>query len=154
MGEVHPAFIQDPEHRPMLTTIEVDGIPLIDLSPISSSDPRVIEELVREIGGACRDWGFFQVINHGVQLDTLLKLESAARKFFAQDLEEKRKVSKDKDTVFGYYDSEHTKNVRDWKEVFDMAVHEPMVVPVSSDPEDDRVVERFNRWPEYPPELR
>jgi len=39
--------------------------------------------------------------------------------FFGQCLEEKRKVRRDERNAMGYYDSEHTKNVRDWKEVFD-----------------------------------
>ena len=156
MGEIDPAFIQDLKHRPRLTAIEADGIPLLDLSSISSpdsADPVAVEELVREIGSACSEWGFFQVINHGVPPESRRELESAAWKFFAQDLEEKRKVRKEEST-FGYHDSEHTKNVRDWKEVFDLAVHEPILLPVSSDPDDDRVAEWFNRWPQYPAELR
>ncbi|XP_062092286.1 protein DMR6-LIKE OXYGENASE 2-like [Humulus lupulus] len=158
MGEIDPAFIQDPGHRPRLAVIEAESIPLIDLSPaISASnsvDSRAIEKLAREIGDACSEWGFFQVTNHGVSLDCRRKLESAARRFFDQDLEEKRKVRRNEVSVLGYFDAENTKNVRDWKEVFDVAVQEPTVVPVSSDPMDDRVVEWFNRWPEYPPELR
>ncbi|KAM6559125.1 hypothetical protein CsatA_028364 [Cannabis sativa] len=150
MGEVDPAFIQDPEHRPRLVVIEGEGIPLIDLSPAISTS----EKLAREIGGACSEWGFFQVINHGVPLECRQKLESAARKFFGQDVEEKRKVRRNETSVLGYFDAENTKNVRDWKEVFDVAVQEPTVVPVSTDPTDDRVVEWFNRWPLYPSELR
>ncbi|POO03035.1 Isopenicillin N synthase [Trema orientale] len=157
MGEVDPAFIQEPEHRPRLAIIEADGIPLIDLTAISSSgspDREGIEKLVREVGGACSEWGFFQAVNHGVPAETRRKLESAARRFFAQDLEEKRKVRRSMECTLGYYDTELTKNVRDWKEVFDVAVSEPTLVPVSSDPEDDRVAKWFNRWPDYPPELR
>ncbi|TQE01951.1 hypothetical protein C1H46_012449 [Malus baccata] len=59
MGEVDPAFIQEPEHRPKLSATEVEGIPLIDLSLINSphfvSDPRAFEGLVAEIGNACKD---------------------------------------------------------------------------------------------------
>ncbi|KAL6270289.1 hypothetical protein ACE6H2_027200 [Prunus campanulata] len=161
MGEVDPAFIQDPEHRPKLSIIEAEGIPLIDLSPINSiptpdsiSELKAIEGLVREIGSACKDWGFFQVINHGVALDKREKIETAARKFFAQPLEEKRKIRRDEKIVVGYYDTEHTKNIRDWKEVFDFLVEEPTLVPASPDPEDKEETEWINQWPENPPELR
>ncbi|XP_009342690.2 protein DMR6-LIKE OXYGENASE 2-like [Pyrus x bretschneideri] len=158
MGEVDPAFIQDPDHRPKLSIAEVEGIPLIDLSPISSpdsaTDPKLVEEIVREIGNACREWGFFQVINHGVVLDKLRKIETAARKFFALPLEEKRKIRRDEKSVLGYYDSERTKNVRDWKEVFDFTVEEPTLVPASPEPEDKEETEWYNQWPEYPPEFR
>ncbi|CAB4320685.1 unnamed protein product [Prunus armeniaca] len=159
MGEVDLAFIQDPDHRPKLSITEAQGIPLIDLSliistPNSISDPIAIEGVVREIGNACRDWGFFQVINHGVSLDKLLKIEVVARKFFALPLEEKRKIMRDEKNILGYYDSERTKNVRDWKELFDFTVKEPTFVPSSPDPEDKEVIEWYNQWPAYLPELR
>ncbi|KAH0977646.1 hypothetical protein GBA52_027365 [Prunus armeniaca] len=159
MGEVDLAFIQDPDHRPKLSITEAQGIPLIDLSliistPNSISDPIAIEGVVREIGNACRDWGFFQVINHGVSLDKLLKIEAVARKFFALPLEEKRKIMRDEKNILGYYDSKHTKNVRGSKELFDFTVKEPTFVPSSPDPEDKEVIEWYNQWPAYLPELR
>ncbi|KAL5562507.1 hypothetical protein UlMin_032254 [Ulmus minor] len=158
MGEVNQAFIQAPEHRPKLAFTEAEGIPLIDLSAISSinskPDQATIEELTREIGSACKEWGFFQVINHGVPLEKRQKIDSAARKFFALPLEEKRKVRRDEVQVLGYFDAENTKNVRDWKEVFDVNVENPTLVPSSPDPEDNQVTEWFNKWPQQPPELR
>lgn len=158
MGDVDPAFIQDPEHRPKLSIIEAQGIPLIDLSPLNApdsfSDPKAIEGLVREIGNACKDWGFFQVINHGVPLDKREKIEIAARKFFAQSLEEKRKIRRDEENVVGYNDTEHTKNVRDWKEVFDFLVEEPIFIPASNKPGDKEETQWFNQWPESPPQFR
>ncbi|XP_062178116.1 protein DMR6-LIKE OXYGENASE 2-like isoform X3 [Alnus glutinosa] len=157
MGEVDPAFIQDPEHRPRISFTEAEGIPLIDLSPIAktlhpSSDK--VFAVVREIGNACEEWGFFQVINHGVPLEKCQRIEDVSRKFFAQSLEEKRKVRRNDKEVLGYYDTEHTKNVRDWKEVFDFTIEEPTIIPVSHEPDDKEVTEWTNQWPDYPPELR
>ena len=111
MGEVDPAFIQEPEHRPSLTVTEAEGVPLIDLSPITNSknndSSAAIEGLVKEIGSACKKWGFFQVINHGAPLDHRRRIEAAAKKFFAQSLEEKRKVRRDEVRPLGYYDTAH-----------------------------------------------
>lgn len=111
MAEVDPSFIQAIEHRPKLTVTEAQGIPLIDLS-ISNT-----QLLVSQIGDACKNWGFFQVINHGVPLKSREKLLLASRSFYALPKEEKLKVRRDEVNPFGYYDTEHTKNVRDWKEV-------------------------------------
>ncbi|KAE9447228.1 hypothetical protein C3L33_20888, partial [Rhododendron williamsianum] len=147
MGEVDEAFIQAVEHRPKLTITEAEGIPLINLS-IS------IETLVEEIGDACKNWGFFQVINHGVPFETREKLELASRKFFAQATEEKLKVRRDEVNPLGYYETELTKNVRDWKEVYDLAVKNPTVIPTSPDAGDNGLQELVNQWPEYPSELR
>jgi len=87
MGEVDPAFIQDPQHRPKLSIIQPEHIPVIDLSPITNntvSDPSSIEGLVKEIGNACKEWGFFQVTNHGVPLTLRQNIEKASRLFFAE----------------------------------------------------------------------
>lgn len=94
------------------------------------------------------------MINHGVPSKSRERIESASRKFFAQPKEEKRKVGRDQGNPFGYYDSEHTKNVRDWKEVFDFAVLDPVVVPVSHEAHDLELRELTNMWPQNLPELR
>ncbi|KAL6963948.1 hypothetical protein U1Q18_034955 [Sarracenia purpurea var. burkii] len=158
MGEIDPAFIQPIEHRPKLSPIQAEGIPLIDLSALNFhnflSNPSSLEPLVAEIGDACKNWGFFQVINHGVPPETCRKLESASRKFFAQPAEQKRKVRRDEVNPQGYSDTEHTKNVRDWKEVFDLMVKNPTLIPASPEPGDKEVMDLVNRWPEYPSELR
>ncbi|XP_061376321.1 protein DMR6-LIKE OXYGENASE 2-like [Gastrolobium bilobum] len=160
MGEVDPTLIQPPEHRPKLSSVtEAEGIPVIDLSTLSNdsitiTDPSAIEGLVRQIGSACKEWGFFQVINHGTPIESRHKIESAAKKFFALSKEEKTKVRRDALNVMGYYDSEHTKNIKDWKEVFDFTVEEPTLMAASLDPHNKEITHWNNQWPENPPELR
>ncbi|KAG5526520.1 hypothetical protein RHGRI_032709 [Rhododendron griersonianum] len=158
MGEVDEAFIQAVEHRPKLAITEAEGIPLINLSIFNSHDlpsnPSSIETLVEEVRDACKNWGFFQVINHGVPLEKREKLEMASRKFLTQSTEEKLKVRGDEVNPLGYYDSLFTKNVRDWKEVFDLMVKNPTVIPASHEASDNGLKEVVNRWPEDPSELR
>ncbi|KAJ4830101.1 hypothetical protein Tsubulata_017788 [Turnera subulata] len=160
MGEVDAAFIQNPEHRPKLEIIKAEGIPLIDLSILNSpdtnysSDPHALEGLVKEVGDACKKWGFFQIINHGVSLEKRQKIENASRKFFALSTEEKRKVRKKEGGSLGYSDTEHTKNVRDWKEVFDFTLQNPILIPASYEPDDKEIRKWYNQWPEHPSELR
>ncbi|XAR59488.1 Flavanone 3-dioxygenase [Bertholletia excelsa] len=154
MGEVEPAFIQPTEHRSKLAIVESEGVPLIDLSPLNSFDSTSIAALVREIGDACSNWGFFQVINHGVPLSCREKIETVSREFFHQSLDEKRKVKRDEENPMGYYDGEHTKNVRDWKEIFDFVAKAPTVIAASHEPDDKEVKLLFNQWPEYPPNFR
>ncbi|GKV21247.1 hypothetical protein SLEP1_g31245 [Rubroshorea leprosula] len=81
MGEVDPAFIQDLEHRPKLSPIESEGMPLIDLSPLTNA-PDAIEGLVSEIRDSCKKQGFFQVISRGVPLEQRQKTEDTSRRFF------------------------------------------------------------------------
>ncbi|XP_008792706.2 probable 2-oxoglutarate-dependent dioxygenase ANS [Phoenix dactylifera] len=160
---VDPAFVQAPEHRPKPTAPEAAvGIPLIDLSPILHSPipaaggaaPPAISRLLAEVEAACLEWGFFQVINHGVPSELLDNIMAASKGFFALPAEEKRQVRRDDVNPLGYYDVEHTKNVRDWKEVFDFVVEEPAVLPASAEPGADEFLPLRNRWPEYPPGFR
>lgn len=162
MGEIDFAFVQAPEHRPKSSVIVAEGIPLIDLSPINYQTEEdtipvsCIQDLVQEIGSACKEWGFFQVINHKVPLDKRQRIEEAARKFFSLDLEEKLKVRRDAVNVLGYFEAEHTKNVRDWKEIYDFNVQEPTFIPPLL-PHDDEQSFQFqwdNRWPHNPPDFK
>ncbi|KAL1290391.1 hypothetical protein HN51_058854 [Arachis hypogaea] len=154
--DIDQAFVQDPQHRPGLSITQAQGIPLIDLSPVTTTNPcpSSMDALVKEIGSACKEWGFFQVINHGVSIPLREKLQEASKKFFAQSLEDKKKVSRDETSPSGYYDTEHTKNVRDWKEVFDFLTKDPTLVPLTSHESDDRLVHWTNKSPHYPPGFR
>ncbi|KAK4477062.1 hypothetical protein RD792_016267 [Penstemon davidsonii] len=158
MAEFNPDFIQPLEHRPKLEILESEDIPLLDLSPLNSPQPETqtlaLARLVADIGNACENWGFFQVINHGVPSKIRDKIELASRKFFAMSKEEKMKLNRDEKNIFGYSDMEITKNVRDWKEVFDCTIENPTIIYASDEPDDKEVRELINQWPEYPPELR
>ncbi|EFJ32850.1 2-oxoacid-dependent dioxygenase [Selaginella moellendorffii] len=127
---IDPSFVVSPEHRPsgqsqLESPIEERGgsnIPIIDLAALGGSSQAGKDKIVEEIRSASQEWGFFQVINHGVSLELLSDVEKEARDFFALPLEEKRKIRRSSVNPVGYYESELTKNTRDWKEVFDYVV--------------------------------
>jgi len=94
------------------------------------------------------------VINHGLPEDCRERVESAARDFFGLPKEEKMKVGRDEKNPLGYYDTENTKNVRDWKEVFDFCVESPLVVPASYESDEKEMRLLLNQWPLYPTNFR
>ncbi|XP_048492147.1 jasmonate-induced oxygenase 2 [Beta vulgaris subsp. vulgaris] len=159
MAEVNPAFIQSIEHRPKNPTIiEAEEIPVIDISSITSldhlSNNNIIDDIITNIGNASEKWGFFQVINHGIRHEKLENMKLAARKFFSLAVEEKKNVAKDEDNPMGYHDTELTKNVRDWKQVFDYTTKDGCT-PIPVSPDDLQAVKPVtNRWPQHPPEFR
>lgn len=143
------AFVQAPEHRPKPIVTEATGIPLIDLSPLSASGGAV-DALAAEVGAASRDWGFFVVVGHGVPAETVARATEAQRAFFALPAERKASVRRNEAEPLGYYESEHTKNVRDWKEVYDLAPREPP--PPAAVADGELVFD--NKWPQDLPGFR
>ncbi|XP_078430561.1 jasmonate-induced oxygenase 2-like isoform X3 [Wolffia australiana] len=140
--EMKEEFYQEEEHRPGEFIAEAGGIPLIDLGGGRAA--------AAEVRAACREWGFFQVVNHGVAAELVEGLHAAAREFFALGAAEKARIRRDAVNPWGYYEAEHTKNVRDWKEVLDFMVPSDLTVP-NLDASSEIWT---NQWPDFPPQLR
>ncbi|AFY31162.1 isopenicillin N synthase family oxygenase [Calothrix sp. PCC 7507] len=71
--------------------VAVEGfsqVPIIDIQPLvfGKGDRSVVAD---QIAQACREWGFFYIIGHGVDEELQQRLEQLSRGFFAQDLETK-----------------------------------------------------------------
>ena len=66
-------------------------IPVIDISALVSGE-KDRDEVAGRIGQACRDWGFFYIVGHGVDEHLQRRLEEVSRQFFAQDLETKLEI--------------------------------------------------------------
>lgn len=95
--------------------MSIECIPIIDLASNNTDRTRTA------IDAACREWGFFQIIGHGIDRTLADATFTQMRAFFAQSGNAKRRVSRSERNPWGYYDRELTKNTRDWKEIFDFA---------------------------------
>ncbi|KAI3423376.1 uncharacterized protein J3R85_011114 [Psidium guajava] len=140
MGEVDPADIQDVQHRPELAATQADG---------SVADSAAVEGLEEEKGEVCENWGFFAVVNRRVAVEKRERIERAAREFFGQGSEEKKKVRRDEKRTLGYNETKHTKNVGDWRR----SSTSPCKSQRSSRPRTRtaKIVSlSASQWPEYP----
>jgi isopenicillin N synthase-like dioxygenase len=90
------------------------NVPTIDINQLAN-DPEVISR----VGTACADWGFFQVINHGIDPALRARFLHACQAFFHAPEELKRDVLRSADNPMGFFDEELTKNQQDWKQIFD-----------------------------------
>ena len=67
-------------------------LPVVDLGPWGD-DERGLERIAAEIGAACRDVGFFYVVNHGLDLELMNEGFAHSRRFFALPLKEKQAIA-------------------------------------------------------------
>ncbi|KAJ0961748.1 hypothetical protein J5N97_029576 [Dioscorea zingiberensis] len=86
--------------EPVLDHEEDGKIPVIDLSMllhVHHSD----EEMMK-LGLACQEWGFFQLINHGVPEEVIERMKYEIQGFFQLPLEEKKVYAQQPGSIEGY----------------------------------------------------
>jgi isopenicillin N synthase-like dioxygenase len=123
-----------------MTTV---SLPVIDLGGASKAPS---SQVVRRVADAAENFGFFQIVNHGIDDRDVERLWAVTRTFFGQPAEVKRRIERTKENSRGYYDRELTKNARDLKEVLDIA-HVPFPELADDDPRNFHRVDGQNQWP-------
>ncbi|KAL2558033.1 2-oxoglutarate (2OG) and Fe(II)-dependent oxygenase superfamily protein [Forsythia ovata] len=98
-NNVPERYIKYLEDRPLSSEkcpVSLD-IPIINLSLLTNGD----EDERKKLDLACKDWGFFQIINHGTD-EVLPKMKAAVAAFFELPLCEKKKYAMAANDVQGY----------------------------------------------------
>lgn len=79
-----------------------DTVPLINLEGLQSGDSDVIDRLSKEVGAACEEWGFFQIVNHGVPQEVTESHRQVGSKFLEMPVEKKERATDPSGRYFGY----------------------------------------------------
>lgn len=66
-------------------------IPIIDISGLIAGTNEK-HNVAKQIGAACRDFGFFYITGHGIEESLQQSLEQLSRQFFSQPLEKKLEI--------------------------------------------------------------
>jgi hypothetical protein len=77
------------------------SVPIIDLRDIHTN-PALRKEVIDQIRSACQEWGFFQVINHGIPITVLDEMLDGIRRFHEQNVDVRKE----------FYTRDGTKRVR------------------------------------------
>ncbi|MED6192091.1 hypothetical protein PIB30_006916 [Stylosanthes scabra] len=91
-------------------------VPIIDLNNLLSQDPFELHKLDH----ACKEWGFFQLINHGVEPSLVERVKLGVQDLFNLPIEEKKKLWQKPGDIEGFGQlfvmSENQK--LDWADLF------------------------------------
>lgn len=148
-GNLPPQYIQPPDtrpHRKHPRQTNDKQIPTVDLCGF---DPALnVVSTIDAIGRACREWGVFHVVDHGVPAQLLRQIISVGHSFFNDSsVEEKLVYACDPNSAAseGYGSrmllGSQKDTVLDWRDYFD---HHTL--PLSR--------RNPSRWPHFPPNYR
>ncbi|RHN42325.1 putative codeine 3-O-demethylase [Medicago truncatula] len=103
LTRVPERYIRPHHDRPIIsTTTPLLELPVIDLSKLLSQDLNLKEPELDKLHSACKEWGFFKLINHGVSTSLMENVKMGVKEFYNLPIEEKRKFSQKEGDVEGY----------------------------------------------------
>lgn len=81
-----------------------DLIPVIDLSALQDNHVDAWERrhIITEIAEACKNWGAFQLVNHGIPQDVIEKARARGRQVFELPNETRWKAKRSRGSLSGY----------------------------------------------------
>lgn len=106
LTEIPARYVKPPSERPCDVSL-LNGpeqgleVPVIDLGGLVG-DSGERQATMQAISDACREWGFFQVVNHGVSLDLVERMRKVWKEFFHLPMEEKKAYANSPETYEGY----------------------------------------------------
>lgn len=107
LGAIPNRYVKPLSQRPNITTHNKHNphtttIPIIDLGRLYTDDLTLQAKTLDEISKACREWGFFQVVNHGMSPQLMDQAKATWREFFHLPMELKNMHANSPKTYEGY----------------------------------------------------
>jgi len=126
----------------------IESVPVIDIAPLLASyegqeengdTATAFADCIRDLGLACKEWGFFYVQNHGISPTTLEVFQQNMKEFFFLPPGELDNLRRTNTNSRGYFDDELTKTKLDWKRCFDFGAQDGSL--------DKDGMDGYNQWP-------
>ncbi|KAF7852022.1 hypothetical protein BT93_L1116 [Corymbia citriodora subsp. variegata] len=113
---------QEPQILSDKGSTETPVVPVIDFGKLSS-DPIAGDQELQKLHEACKDSGFFQLVNHGIGHSLLEDLRHEIEEFFKLPLSEKEKFGRRSGEFEGYGSVPRSEEELDWGDRFLMTVN-------------------------------
>ncbi|KAL2467369.1 Protein SRG1 [Abeliophyllum distichum] len=112
-------YLRQDQDPPMVSNdMHAPSVPIINLQSLLTGESMIYE--LEKLHSACKDWGFFQIIDHGVSPSLLEEFRRQVIDFFNLPMEDKKKLWQQPDNHEGFGQlfvvSEEQK--LDWSDMF------------------------------------
>ncbi|KAK9186586.1 hypothetical protein WN944_017974 [Citrus x changshan-huyou] len=120
-------YIQQKKDRPLDSELYIPAasseIPIISFSLLANGD----EDELKKLDSACKDWGFFQLVNHGIAEKVLQDMKAAVAAFFELPRDEKLKYAMAANDLQGYGQGFVVSELQklDWCDLIMLITHPP-----------------------------
>ncbi|TMX05082.1 hypothetical protein EJD97_002572 [Solanum chilense] len=111
-------------------------IPIIDFSLLSSKDPYQHSKVIQQLGRACQQWGFFMVVNHGIEESLMKELIGVIKEFFLMGEEDKWRYKGEKvfdpikyGTSFNCTSNHDITTASYWRDYLKLSLHPQLHCP-------------------------
>ena len=106
---------------------EQEQVPVVDLGRLLNDLAGGREEEAARLRSACENWGFFQVVNHGIPEETMEEMKRNVMGFFALPLAEKAALAQKPGEIEGYGQAfvVSEEQTLDWADMFFLLTQPP-----------------------------
>ncbi|GLJ33686.1 hypothetical protein SUGI_0676980 [Cryptomeria japonica] len=103
-NDIPQRYIRSEDERPFSAPFSsVLTVPVIDMEKLLlPSDNHQRQKEMGILSKACIEWGFFQVVNHGIPHSLIDRIRGVANEFFSLSLDEKKKCAPQAGEAQGY----------------------------------------------------
>ncbi|GAV90487.1 2OG-FeII_Oxy domain-containing protein/DIOX_N domain-containing protein [Cephalotus follicularis] len=116
LSTVPPRYVRaDQDSVVISNTASLPQVPVIDMQSLVSRDSEL-----EKLHNACKEWGFFQLINHGVSSVLLEKVKVEIQELFNLPMEEKKKYWQQAGEIEGFGQAfvVYEEQKLDWADMF------------------------------------
>ncbi|CAK9179612.1 unnamed protein product [Ilex paraguariensis] len=101
LATVPPRYVRPDQDHPIISnTSSLPQVPIVDMHSLLSGDSMELE--LEKLHNACKEWGFFQLINHGVSSSLVDKVKFEIQKLFNLPAEEKKQFAQKQGDLDGF----------------------------------------------------
>ncbi|WCJ27317.1 2-oxoglutarate (2OG) and Fe(II)-dependent oxygenase superfamily protein [Euphorbia peplus] len=114
--QVPQQYVRPDLDRPLLSDSSKLHIPVIDMQNLITGD----SDELNKFDKACREWGFFQLVNHGAKKSAVERMKRELEELFNLSMEEKKKLWQEPGNMegFGQHFVMSEEQKLDWADLF------------------------------------